>query len=150
MKTSRLYDLLCDHNPVAVRTQARRSRWPAVALAVLLAVVTALRAEPSAAQNTGTGEGYSASIIINTEVLDSLSPEGPVPPLPPQPAVVGSNVVTSTPGYRRSGALLFPPRSDPQSRIVGGTAATRGLPRAARMQSSTATAYSHRATRLIP
>jgi outer membrane protein OmpA-like peptidoglycan-associated protein len=83
-----------------------------------------IQAEPSTAQNASTGESYSPSIIINTEVLDSLTPQGPVVGLPFRPGYPGSNVVMGTSSYRRSGALLFPPTSAPQSRLVSGAGAS--------------------------
>jgi outer membrane protein OmpA-like peptidoglycan-associated protein len=130
---------LSGRNSAAGRIERRRTGRRIVLLAALLAAGTVMEATRSAAQNDGTREGYSPNIIINTEVLDSLGPQGPVYPMPFRPGEAGSNVVGGAPGsatFRRSGARLFPPQGFPQSRIVTGAPVT-GVPA---MGSGTSTA----------
>jgi len=130
---------LSGRNSAAGRIERRWTGRRIVLLAALLAAGTVMEATRSAAQNDGNREGYSPNIIINTEVLDSLGPQGPVYPMPFRPGEAGSNVVGGAPGsatFRRSGARLFPPQGFPQSRIVTGAPVT-GVPA---MGSGTSTA----------
>lgn len=138
MRADRYLIVSCGREPVGGSTERRRSYWYAIPLAASLTMAMVFLAEPTAAQNASTGESYSPSIIINTEVLDSLTPQGPVPGLPFQPSHAGANVITGPSPYGRSGALLFPPKSQPQSRIVGGTGAIVGAPTTAVITSATA------------
>jgi outer membrane protein OmpA-like peptidoglycan-associated protein len=139
MKASRSTNRLSGRNSAAGKIERRWTGRRTVLLAALLAAGTAMEATRSAAQNDGTRDGYSPSIIINTEVLDSLGPQGPVYPMPFRPGEGGSNVVGGAPGsttFQRSGARLFPPQGFPQSRIVTGAPVT-GAPA---MGSGTSTA----------
>ncbi len=138
MRADRFLIVSCGREPVPGSTGRRWSQWCAISLAALLTVALIFQAEPTVAQNASTGESYSPSIIINTEVLDSLTPQGPVPGLPFHAGNARSNVITNPSPYGRSGALLFPPKSQPQSRIVGGTGPIVGAPTTAVITSATA------------
>jgi outer membrane protein OmpA-like peptidoglycan-associated protein len=121
---------LSGRNSATGRIKRRWTGRRIVLLATLLAAGTVMEATRSAAQSDGNREGYSPNIIINTEVLDSLGPQGPVYPMPFRPGEAGSNVVGGAPGsatFRRSGARLFPPQGFPQSRVVTGAPVT-GVP----------------------
>jgi outer membrane protein OmpA-like peptidoglycan-associated protein len=107
------------------RLLTRRERL--LGAAVLAAVLVSWLPVKAADAASGSRNGYGSSIVINTEVLNSLSSQGPAPNLPYQRRLHGDGVVVPSQGgylgYSQTyggGVLLFPPASSPSSQFVAG------------------------------